>query len=54
MRVGEIVREGPMTVEVRCRGVGGGEAEDEGSSLLWLLMCLGAILMHMVRVMRRE
>eukprot|EP00295_Goniomonas_pacifica_P007333 CAMPEP_0175838020 /NCGR_PEP_ID=MMETSP0107_2-20121207/18008_1 /TAXON_ID=195067 ORGANISM="Goniomonas pacifica, Strain CCMP1869" /NCGR_SAMPLE_ID=MMETSP0107_2 /ASSEMBLY_ACC=CAM_ASM_000203 /LENGTH=262 /DNA_ID=CAMNT_0017151563 /DNA_START=166 /DNA_END=954 /DNA_ORIENTATION=+ len=27
--VGEIVREGPMTVEVRCRGVGGGELEDE-------------------------
>jgi len=29
MRVGEIIREGPMTVEVRSAGVGGGEAEDE-------------------------
>eukprot|EP00295_Goniomonas_pacifica_P007288 CAMPEP_0175834266 /NCGR_PEP_ID=MMETSP0107_2-20121207/15968_1 /TAXON_ID=195067 ORGANISM="Goniomonas pacifica, Strain CCMP1869" /NCGR_SAMPLE_ID=MMETSP0107_2 /ASSEMBLY_ACC=CAM_ASM_000203 /LENGTH=331 /DNA_ID=CAMNT_0017147483 /DNA_START=620 /DNA_END=1615 /DNA_ORIENTATION=+ len=28
MRLGEIVREGHLTVEVRCRGVGGGEAED--------------------------
>jgi len=29
MRLGEIVMEGPLTVEVRCRGVGGGAVENE-------------------------
>jgi len=28
MQLGEIVSEGHLTVEVRCRGVGGGDAED--------------------------
>jgi len=46
MRVGEIVREGPMTVEVRCRGVGGGKEEDRGKCVvmvllwLWLSVCV--------------
>eukprot|EP00295_Goniomonas_pacifica_P032754 CAMPEP_0175961132 /NCGR_PEP_ID=MMETSP0108-20121206/35761_1 /TAXON_ID=195067 ORGANISM="Goniomonas pacifica, Strain CCMP1869" /NCGR_SAMPLE_ID=MMETSP0108 /ASSEMBLY_ACC=CAM_ASM_000204 /LENGTH=101 /DNA_ID=CAMNT_0017288819 /DNA_START=285 /DNA_END=587 /DNA_ORIENTATION=+ len=31
MLLGEIVRDGLMTVELRCQGVGGGKAEDEAS-----------------------
>jgi len=41
MQLGEIVSEGHMRVEIRCRGVGGGEEEDEGRALLfWVIVAV--------------